>query len=220
MVKNRAVGDFSLPPGTLCINQIVVHNLHSSIPNVVHSLYPQHLILDLKLFCDAFTGRHLLNQLKKHRFSLFIQIGKITVQLAGDLQLRVQRFAVLQEKPQMPLPPYADGTLFFIGQLQTWNEIIGIRVRIVANKRLVIFLYVAHEKREYIPQGSEACALLFFQHAPDRATADAQAFRSPGLIHFLCQVHPSHDLAIDFIQTAAQVNGVTCHGEGNFFVNG
>ena len=28
MVKNRAVGDFSLPPGTLCINQIVVHNLH------------------------------------------------------------------------------------------------------------------------------------------------------------------------------------------------
>ena len=64
--KNRAVGDFSLPPGTLCINRIVVHNLHSSIPNVVHSLYPQHLILDLKLFCDALTGRHLLNQLKKY----------------------------------------------------------------------------------------------------------------------------------------------------------
>ena len=46
MVKNKAVGDFSPPPGTWCINQIVVHNLPSSISNVVHSLYPQHLILD------------------------------------------------------------------------------------------------------------------------------------------------------------------------------
>ena len=103
MVKNRAVGDFSLPPGTLCINQIVVHNLHSSIPNVVHSLYPQHLILDLKLFCDAFTGCHLLNQLKKHCLGLLVQIGKISVQRAGGQQLRVQRLTVLPEIPQMPL---------------------------------------------------------------------------------------------------------------------
>ena len=77
----------------------------------------------------------------------------------------------------------------------------------------LIYLYVAHEKREYIPQGSEACTLLFFQHAPDRAAADAQAFRSPGLIHFLCQVHSVHDLAVDLIQAAAQINGVACCGE-------
>ena len=89
---------------------------------------PQHLILDLKLFCDAFTGRHLLNQLKKHRFSLFVQIGKIAVQLAGGQQLRVQRLAVLPEIPQMPLAPNADGPLFFSGQLQTWNEIIALQL--------------------------------------------------------------------------------------------
>ena len=80
------------------------------------------------MFCDAFTGRHLLNQLKKHRFSLFVQIGKITVQLAGDLQFCVQCLAVLPEIPQMPLTPSADGPLFFSGQLQTWNEIIALQL--------------------------------------------------------------------------------------------
>ena len=59
MVKNWAVGDFSLPPGTLCINQIVVHNLHSSNPIVVHPLYPLHLILCLEQFGDALTGHQL-----------------------------------------------------------------------------------------------------------------------------------------------------------------
>gem|GEM_PF-5621428 len=39
MVKNWAMGDFSLPPGTLCINQIVVHNLHTlfSTEDCVHT---------------------------------------------------------------------------------------------------------------------------------------------------------------------------------------
>lgn len=45
MVKNRAVGDFSLPTGTLCINQIVVHNLHIKLftGEVKHSAvrYPE-----------------------------------------------------------------------------------------------------------------------------------------------------------------------------------
>ena len=103
------MGDFSLPPGTLCINQIVVHNLHSSIPNVVHSLYPQHLILCFKLFGDALTGGHLFYQLKEHILCPLVQIGKISVQLVSDLQLCVQCLAVLPEIPQMPLTPSADG---------------------------------------------------------------------------------------------------------------
>ena len=86
------------------------------------------LILGLELFCDAFTGRHLLYQLKKHSFSLFVQIGKISVQRAGGQQLRVQRLAVLPEIPQMPLAPNADGPLFFSGQLQTWNVIIALQL--------------------------------------------------------------------------------------------
>ena len=65
-LKNRAVGDFSLPPGTLCINQIVVHDFSCPIPDTVHPLYPQHLILSFKLFGDTLTLGHLLYQLKKH----------------------------------------------------------------------------------------------------------------------------------------------------------
>lgn len=66
MVNNRAVGDFSLPPGTLCINQIDVHDFSCPIPDTVHPLYPQHLILSLEQFGDTLTLGHLLYQRKKH----------------------------------------------------------------------------------------------------------------------------------------------------------
>jgi hypothetical protein len=46
--------------------------------------------LGLELFGDAFTCRHLFYQLKEHILRLFVQAGKITVQLASDLQLCVQ----------------------------------------------------------------------------------------------------------------------------------
>lgn len=66
MVKNRAVGDFSPPPGTLCINQIDVHDFSCPTPDTVHPLYPQHLILSLEQFGDTLTLGHLLYQRKKH----------------------------------------------------------------------------------------------------------------------------------------------------------
>ena len=69
------------------------------------------MILCFKLYGDALTLGHLLYQLKKHRFSLFVQIGKITVQLAGDMQLCVQCLAVLREIPQMPLTPNVNGAI-------------------------------------------------------------------------------------------------------------
>ena len=87
----------------LCVDQIDVDHLHSPIPDVVHLLHPKHLILSLELFGDALTLGHLLYQLKKHSFCLLVQIGKITVQLAGDLQRCVHRLTVLPEIPQMPL---------------------------------------------------------------------------------------------------------------------
>lgn len=67
---------------TLCVYQIVIHDFQCPIPNDVHPLHPKHLILGFELFCDAFTGRHLLNQLKKHRFRLFAKISQIAVQPA------------------------------------------------------------------------------------------------------------------------------------------
>lgn len=89
----------------------MIYDFHGPIPDVVHSLHPQHLILGLELFYDAFTGRHLLNQLKKHCRGLLVQIGKISVQCAGGQQLRVQRLTVLPEIPQMPLTPNANGAM-------------------------------------------------------------------------------------------------------------
>lgn len=73
------------PLDTLCVDQKVVHYLHSSIPDVVHLLHPQYLILSLELFCDVLTGGHLFYPLKEHILCLLVQISQITVQLAGDL---------------------------------------------------------------------------------------------------------------------------------------
>ena len=68
---------------TLCVDLVVVHHLHSPISDVVHALYPQHLILGFELFGDALTGGKLFYQLKEHSLSLIVQNGKIAVQLAG-----------------------------------------------------------------------------------------------------------------------------------------
>ena len=44
---------------TLCVNQIVVYLLHSLISDIVHPLYPQHLILVFELFSNALAGHQL-----------------------------------------------------------------------------------------------------------------------------------------------------------------
>ena len=82
---------------------------YSPIPDVIHPLYQQHLILGLALFRNALTNGRLFYQLKEHILCLLVQIGKITVQLAGELQLRVQRLAVLPEISQVSSPPHPVG---------------------------------------------------------------------------------------------------------------
>ena len=91
-------------------------------------LYPQHLILGFELFGDALTEGHLFYQLKKHSLRLLVQISQITVQLAGDLQLCVQRLAVLSEIPQVPLAPNADGVLFFVWHSQAREIIVFVKL--------------------------------------------------------------------------------------------
>ena len=41
----------------LCVDQIIIHHLHCPFSDVVHSLYPQHLILGLEFLGDALHGR-------------------------------------------------------------------------------------------------------------------------------------------------------------------
>lgn len=119
-------GDCSPPHDTLCVDQIMIYKLHRSVPDVVNPLHPEHLILGLELFCDVLPSCHLLYQLKKHVFRLLVQIGQITVQLACDLQLCVQRLAVLSDIPQMPLVPNADGVLFFVWHSQAREIIVPL----------------------------------------------------------------------------------------------
>jgi|GEM_PF-4906086 len=59
---NDRGGDRSPPPVTLCVDQLVIYDLHCPVPDVVHSLHPQHLILCFELFGDAFALCHLLRQ--------------------------------------------------------------------------------------------------------------------------------------------------------------
>ena len=65
----------------------MIYNLIYSISDVIHPLHPQHLILILKLFSNTLVGGKLLHQFKKHALCLLVQIGQITVQLAGGQQL-------------------------------------------------------------------------------------------------------------------------------------
>ena len=60
-----------------CVDQLVIYHLHRTIPDVVHPLHPQHLILRFELFGDTLMCRHLFYQLKEHGFRLFVQVGKI-----------------------------------------------------------------------------------------------------------------------------------------------
>ena len=103
----------------------MIHDLSCPIPNVCHLLHPEHLILRLELFRNALTGGHLFYQLKEHTLCPLVQIGKITIQLAGGQQLRIERLSVLPEKPLVPLSPNADGLFILNRYCQAGNVIIA-----------------------------------------------------------------------------------------------
>ena len=99
MVKNRAVGDFSLPPGALCINQIVVHNLHSSIPNVVHSLWRS------RTSRNARSQRHRHHQQHLHPPGLQLQGGLRPGHRGNSSRLRLKSAVSVYPKKRPPRPP-------------------------------------------------------------------------------------------------------------------
>ena len=106
---NMSGEDFSPPPNTLCVNQIVIHYFHCPIPDIVYPLHPPHLILRFELFCHALPFCHLLCQ-QEHPFRcLFVDVGKVCIQPAAGQQFRVKSFSLLFDVPQVPLSPYPDG---------------------------------------------------------------------------------------------------------------
>ncbi len=90
---------------TLCVDQIMVYALHCPVPDAVHSLYPQHLILSLELFGYFLQFCHLFCQQEHLLRYLFIDIGQIGIQSAAGQKLRVQGAALSLDVPQVPLSP-------------------------------------------------------------------------------------------------------------------
>ena len=118
-------GDCSPQPDTLCVNQLMVYDLHDPVPNVVHTLHPQHLILRLELFCHTLPLCHLLCQQEYLLRCLFVDVGKVGVQPAAGQKLRVQGFSLRFDVPQVPLPQYPDGLFHFGGHCQTGKIIVA-----------------------------------------------------------------------------------------------
>ncbi len=102
----------------------MVNYLHCPVPDVVHPLYPQHLILCFELLGDTLTLSHLFCQQEHLFLRPLVDVGQIGIQLAAGQKLRVQGFALLLDILQVPLPPNADGPFFFGGQRQAGDIII------------------------------------------------------------------------------------------------
>lgn len=85
-------GDCSPPPGSLCVDQTVIYDLYCPVPDVVHPLHPQHLILRLELFGDALTLCHLFYQQEHLLRRLLVDVVKVGIQPAAGQQFRVQGF--------------------------------------------------------------------------------------------------------------------------------
>ena len=74
------------------------------------------MIFSLKLFRYIFFFRQLFYQPGKHFLCLFVNISKVTVQLAGSQQIRIKSPFMLLNMPQVPLSPHTYWFLFFFGQ--------------------------------------------------------------------------------------------------------
>ena len=89
----------------------MVYDLQGPVPDVVHSLHPQHLILCFEQFGDALTIRHLLCQQEHLLRGMFVDVGKVCIQLpAGQLvsssMYRALRSALMYRRcrcPQIPM---------------------------------------------------------------------------------------------------------------------
>ena len=78
-----------LRPLCLIIDQFTIDYFHCSIPDTVHPLHPQHLILCLELFGDTLTLCHLLCQQEHLFLCLIVDVSKIGIQPATGQQLCV-----------------------------------------------------------------------------------------------------------------------------------
>ena len=86
----------------------MVEDFGGARADVVHPAYPFHLVIRFELFSDALIGFHLVYQLRKHFFCLFVDFGKVVVESAAYHQFGVQEFLVLADVGEIAFAPDAD----------------------------------------------------------------------------------------------------------------
>ena len=92
----------------LVVNPLYIYNLRCTVADIVHLPHPQHLVFCFELFGHAITFCHLFYEPKKHILSLFIYIGKVSVQFAFCEQGCIKTFTVRLDILQVPLSPNTD----------------------------------------------------------------------------------------------------------------
>ena len=70
-------GYYSPPPDNLCVDQLMVYDFHCPFPDVIHPLFPLHLILCFELFGDALLLGHLFRQQEHLLRCLFVDVSQI-----------------------------------------------------------------------------------------------------------------------------------------------
>ena len=112
------------------------------------------MILCLELFCYTLTLCHLLNQPGTHFFCLFVNISKVTIQFATELQAGEKNPLVFSQIIQVPLPPYTDSNLILIRQFQAGNVIVALQF---VPKTVAFIVFVLFNK---ILASLKSCAII------------------------------------------------------------
>ena len=91
--------------------------------DVVHTAHPFELVICFELFDDAFAVLHLIYQLRKHFFCLFVDFGEVDVEGAVDCQFGMQKILVLADVGEIAFTPDAD---VYFGELEARDVIIAV----------------------------------------------------------------------------------------------
>ncbi len=103
----------------------MIYDLYCPVPDVVHPLHPQHLILRLELFGDALTLCHLFYQQEHLLRRLLVDVVKVGIQPAAGQQFRVQGFALCFDVLQVPPAPNTDRFLLLSRYCQIGETIVA-----------------------------------------------------------------------------------------------
>ena len=90
------------------IDYFGIDNFFCPLSDIVHTPYPFHLAIRLKLLGDVFLLYHMFYKLRKHFFCLLVDFSKVGVQLAAKKQGCIYGIAVFTEIPTPFLAPNAN----------------------------------------------------------------------------------------------------------------